>query len=224
MDEPSTGVAVQVASQHEEVVMRIIGVTLLFAAALPLPATADNVTVPNQFVSGTTIKASEMNANFDTLAAESNENDMRVSAAESDIEALSASVNGRSLTWLGYTSQPFVVNGSISASPISLNNFCKEQFNDEAAEVANLDSLLAVSRTQTIAAPVSTVVFLPVVDSLTALMYGQSSTSYSRGISRYWNLEIQQGNLCTLGTTFAVGCSMSGGSIENPLACVKATP
>lgn len=198
---------------------------LMFTMLMSSSAISDEVTVPNQFVSGTTIQASQMNANFTALAAESNENDVRVSAAESDIAALSVLVNGRSLTWLGYTETPFVVDGSIDASPISLNNFCKAQFSNEAAEVANLDTLMAISRVQTVSAPIDSVaVLLPVFDELTAVHTGNTGTSSSRGVSRYWNIEVRPGRVCTLSPTFSVDCGLSTSGISNPLICVRAAP
>ena len=45
-------------------------------------ALADQIGVPNQFVAGTTARASEVNENFSVLAEESNAQDLRITALE----------------------------------------------------------------------------------------------------------------------------------------------
>ena len=83
----------------------LIAIALLIAASQS--ARADDVSVPNTFTADTTISSSQVNGNFDALVQESNENDARLAAAESDVVALTSSVSQPSYTWLGYTSQTF---------------------------------------------------------------------------------------------------------------------
>ena len=57
----------------------------LAAAAIAVMgvAAADQISIPNQFTAGTPARAAEVNENFNALAAESNAQDMRLSALES---------------------------------------------------------------------------------------------------------------------------------------------
>lgn len=57
-------------------------------AMLPLLAISGEVVIPNTFVAGSKAVAAEVNANFDAAAAAINDNDSRISALETAVEAL----------------------------------------------------------------------------------------------------------------------------------------
>lgn len=57
-------------------------VALLAIAVLPVVAVAAQIAVPNAFLDGTPAEAAEVNANFDALVAESNDQDTRIADVE----------------------------------------------------------------------------------------------------------------------------------------------
>jgi hypothetical protein len=58
------------------------GVALLVLVTIPLAAIAAQIALPHTFVNGTTADATEVNANFAALEAESNDQDARISDLE----------------------------------------------------------------------------------------------------------------------------------------------
>ena len=70
---------------------------LLAAIFVPFAAWAAQVTMPHVFVNGTPADATEVNANFDTLVAESNDQDLRLQSIEG---TTSTSLSG--CVWTGY--------------------------------------------------------------------------------------------------------------------------
>ena len=54
----------------------------MVAVAMTAAAVADQISVPNQFIAGTTARASEVNQNFQALVQESNAQDLRIQALE----------------------------------------------------------------------------------------------------------------------------------------------
>lgn len=66
-------------------------VTGLASAIFMIPVTwAGNLTIPNIFISGTPASAAEMNANFDAVEAEVDDNDSRITALETLVATLQA--------------------------------------------------------------------------------------------------------------------------------------
>ena len=147
---------------------------LALLIAVSQSARADDVSVPNTFTADTTISSSQVNANFDALVQESNENDARLAAAESDVVALTSSVSQPSYTWLGYTSQtfPYDVNTN-RASLLTLNNFCKSEFSNNAAQVATTESLAAVSAKNVLPLPTVAALVLPIFS--TSMLAGSNA-------------------------------------------------
>lgn len=98
----------------------------LAAAAVAIigVASADQITIPNQFTAGTTARAAEVNENFDALAQESNAQDMRLNALESgsaSTEQLicAAFVSGSPSAWPG---DPNAIGSCVSSSAPTVNS------------------------------------------------------------------------------------------------------
>ena len=177
---------------------------------------ADDVTVPNTFTSGTTINSSQMNANFDALVQESNENDAR-------INALSSSVNGSSFLWLGYTPNNFTYDPPTTiASRITLSNFCKSEFGDPAAVVATTDSFFKALAGQTIPLPEEgrIAVMLPEIVAVTAVNPG-TGVDYALGMTRD-GIQVRY-DFCAFGYNGALECFLRDTSVNHQVACLKPT-
>ena len=180
---------------------------------------ADDVAVPNTFSPDTTISSSQMNANFTALVDESNENDSRLAAAEGSIQSLTALVEGRTYTWLGYTQDTFPYDAaSYRTSLFTANNFCKAQFGNSAAQVATTEILAAVSAANQLPLPLSAALVAPVYS---AAATGTNSTiSYAID---YWGVASSgTADWCLLSSLGDFSCNVSQGSAWSNylLACV----
>ena len=174
---------------------------------------ADDVSVPNTFTADTTISSSQMNANFDALVQESNENDARIGA-------LSTTVNGTAYTWLGYTVNSIAYDPPTTRiSAITLSNFCKSEFSDTAALVATTDTFFAANSGQTIPLPTTSAYLLPEIVAVTAVMSGSSSNSSTRAMTRIGHTVSSE--FCAISIAGRIECSVSESGVNGVVACVK---
>lgn len=65
-----------------------VAVLALSVVAVALESGADTIIVPNTFTDGTTASADEVNANYDVIVVESNNQDVRISDAEEELSGL----------------------------------------------------------------------------------------------------------------------------------------
>ena len=75
-----------------EIIMNKKTLILLVTSFVGTLTWADNVTVPNTFVDGTTASASEVNANFDAIKSAVDDNDSRITTNTSDISTNTANI------------------------------------------------------------------------------------------------------------------------------------
>lgn len=136
--------------------------TFVLVAAAPF-VNADDVVVPNTFSADTVISSSQMNANFDALVQESNENDARLASTEAEVAALAASVQGVTYTWLGYTTNVFPQDSETNfGSLLTWNNFCKTEFSDNAAQIATTEIFAAISAQNMLPLPPTNAAVMPI--------------------------------------------------------------
>ena len=95
---------------------------LLVLLAVPLVVAAGTVTVPNTFVNGTPADADEVNANFDAVETAVNDNDSRITTAQSTADSNAAAISSSATVISGNTSNISAntaavqsANGDISA-------------------------------------------------------------------------------------------------------------
>ena len=117
---------------------------LIALTVVPVIVLGDDITVTD-FTSGTTISSSDMNSNFDTIVAESNENDARIEANETSIDSLTTRLQGKTYEWSGYTEDNFIGAGTNAANGYNLSRHCKAEFG-ESSSVANLKMLEGLVR------------------------------------------------------------------------------
>ena len=176
--------------------MRVKWLWVLFW--LPLSVAADNITLPNQLSNETVADADDVQANFDALLNESNDNDQRIFQNQTSLQSIQISVRGFQYEWLGYTPEQFVSTGAQNtANGPNLSMFCKDQFSDSSASVADLEMLEQVMRSQSLPAPPSTAFALYTNDFVLPLQYG------STGVNAFWGVSILEdsqggGALCTI--------------------------
>ena len=175
---------------------------------------ADDISVPNSFSADTTISSSDMNANFDVLVAESNENDAKIAS-------LNSAIGGESYSLLGYTANNYVYDVATSrVSLITLNNFCKSEFSNEAAQVASLNIFASISARQTITLPTANSLMLASADSAFCDFDGSSSNCIPKGYNSAFNIYFPSGAFCELNSGGLIICNQSDSSVDHPVLCV----
>jgi len=191
---------------------------LMLALITSTTALGDDITATD-FTSGTTISSSDMNANFDVIVAESNENDGRISTNSSEISSLTARLEGKTYTWLGYTTNVFTPTSASKAIGPNLSMFCKTEFSDSKASVADLDILEDLIRSGSLSPPTN----------LTLVLYSHGFLLTDNQANHpFWGdtALTSNGNVCTLSRTdqgyFNISCNESvAGGAGRLVACVK---
>jgi hypothetical protein len=82
---PTSGSYTYLATLYNNPGFRLLAVAALIS--IPIAAYAATISVPNTFVNGTVADADEMNANFEALVVESNDQDSRIGTLEADLLA-----------------------------------------------------------------------------------------------------------------------------------------
>ena len=194
-------------------------------SCLSWSVSAENITLPNQLSNGSVANADDVQANFDTLLNESNDNDQRIFQNQTTLQSIQISVRGFEYEWLGYTEDPYVVTGGTDkAIGPSLSMFCKEQFGDPSASVANLTMLEQVMRSQALPLPpenTAWVIFSP------DYVVGRGSSYSDAAHNAFWGDTWTDGSpLCWISPAatygIGVGCGASPTQAsERAVACVK---
>ena len=193
---------------------------LTLSMMVALTAFGDDITVTD-FTSGTTISSSDMNANFDVVVAESNENDGRIATNASQISALSSAVSGKNYTFLGYTSNNYVYDSDTNRiSVITLNNFCKSEFNNATAQVASLDIFASISSQQSIALPTATSLMIASSDNAVCMFSGNTSYCSVKLINSVFNISFEPDKYCSFSSYGEIGCGISNNAVNHPVVCV----
>ncbi|MDC3015973.1 hypothetical protein OA010_04080 [Luminiphilus sp.] len=190
---------------------------LTLSMMVALTAFGDDITVTD-FTSGTTISSSDMNSNFDVVVAESNENDGRIATNASQISSLSARLDGATYTWLGYTTNSFTPLSQSKAIGPNLSMFCKTEFSDSKASVADLDILEDLIRGGSVPPPASTALVL----YSHGFMLSDNYAYHPFWGDTYLN---GPGSVCSINETdqgyFSIGCTGSAtGGTGRLVACV----
>ena len=198
--------------------MHLRNYSLLIASLLASSvALGDDITV-SAFTPNTTISSSAMNTNFATIVAESNENDGRIAANASEINTITTRLDGTTYSWLGWTTNLFTRTSASKAIGPNLSLFCKTEFNDSKASVADLDFFENVIRSGS---------FLPPSTPALALYSHGFYVNSSYPFHPFWGDTYLQGTngLCQINSTddgyFNIDCGVAVGSgNEISVACV----
>ena len=103
--------------------LRILIFFIIILLNLAWYALAGNVTKPNNFTSGTTISASEVNDDFDTLYTEINAKETRISAIEANSWVTAARINTAAVTTAkiddGAVTAAKIADGAVTSSKLA---------------------------------------------------------------------------------------------------------
>jgi hypothetical protein len=121
--------------------------SLVVALVIPLAVAAGTVTVPNTFINGTAADADAVNANFDAVEAAVNDNDSRITTAQSTADSNAAAISLSAPVISGNTSNISTntaavqsANGDISANALNISDISQAiTFNSLAVQSANGD-------------------------------------------------------------------------------------
>jgi hypothetical protein len=94
---------------------------LVVALVIPLAVAAGTVTVPNTFTNGTAADAGEVNANFDAVEAAVNDNDSRITTAQSTADSNAAGISLSATAISGNTSNISTNTAAISSSATAIS-------------------------------------------------------------------------------------------------------
>jgi hypothetical protein len=132
---------------------------LLVLLAIPLAVVAGTLTVPNTFVNGTAADADQVNANFDAVETQVNDNDSRITTAQSAADAAAAGHTTNTNTQLtsaqvaaaaaaeGFVTGAHTVNTDTQLTPSQVDAFVADNGFADAVDVnARLTALEAAAQ------------------------------------------------------------------------------
>ena len=200
-----------------EILKRVMQALLLLSGTTNL--FADDISVPNTFTADTTISSSQMNANFDALVQESNQNDARIESVEGDVAALNQAANGNTYTWLGYTTDTFSIAADNYATWLNLTAFCKAEFG-ATAMVGSIESLEYVAKNDSSFTAPTTARALFSPDGNNWIEMGNVGIA-----NPFWGVtagSASQLGYCSITSSGLVTCYAAGNFDTAPVACVTA--
>ena len=183
--------------------------------SFPIMTLADTVAVPNEFTSGNTISSSEMNANFKVLADESNENDLRITQAETTVQGLETLHQTSSYVWLGYTTNVMPVSNDNEGNTYNLTQHCRIEFGASAlaGSLSNLAALVEGGG------------LIPPPETVAMVAPGRSWVSLGSAITdTYWGVSTtSQPGYCILTSSMEISSCTYPSNLwaGAPVACVS---
>ena len=190
--------------------MRVFFLLLLCCAG----AFADQIAIPNTLTNGTAADADDVQANFNVLASESNENDLRIGDNERAISGVSEQVLGYTYEWLGYTTELFEASSDNRAHGYNLSKHCKAEFGNKAS-VANMQILESLMRVgAAFPAPTSDAWLQPKWDFIWS---GEFGNTFFAG---NWSAITRPCMMKPAGVSFNIQCGLYEQSGSASVACV----
>ncbi|MDA8555025.1 hypothetical protein N9K98_07410 [Luminiphilus sp.] len=177
-------------------------------------AFADQITIPNPLTNNTVADANAVQANFDVIASESNENDLRITGNERAISGVSEQVLGYTYEWLGYTTELFEASSDNRAHGYNLSKHCKAEFGN-AASVANMQILESLMRVgAAFPAPTGDAWLQPKWDFIWSSEYGNTFFAGN------WSAITRPCMMEPAGVSFNINCGLYEQSGSASVACV----